>query len=609
MSEKESLRRLLKLIGEHRWSVIIAQLGAVFIGLANSLVALIVAGLMDFFSHFSSSPSYLEAFPFRLHRTFAGFTLWDLTIQEVNQARTILIYLTIFTLLLVLIKGAVHFGKEYLLWRTTHRVLWAIRVRLFESVIRFPMIYFDQERSGEVMSRLTYDISQLESALRAMAQVTKSAIYAVVYIVIMVLIDLPLTLVALLVFPLSALVMRKLGGRMSKAAHQLSGNVADYTTFLSETIAGSRVIKTFNLEDRLSRLFRQKMDENYRWGMKGAKYATINSPTQELIATFGVAILILFCGLRMLVGHMTIGDLSGFLVLVTNVYKPIKDMGEVMGVIKRAIVSSQRIFELIDRPRESDLIKGGDLRVPIKGRIEFRRVTFQYHPGEPVLRGISLVVEPGQTLALVGPSGGGKSTLISLIPRFYPVTRGEILIDEHDITRFDITYLRSLIALVPQETVLFSGTIAQNICLGNPEATLDDVISAARAANAHQFIERLPHGYDTYVGERGLQLSGGERQRIAIARALLKDPRILLLDEATSALDSESERLIQEALERLKHNRTTIIIAHRLSTVLSADLIAVLVEGRIVEMGTHRELYSKGGLYRRFFEAQFGKEG
>ncbi|HHE46192.1 MAG TPA: ABC transporter ATP-binding protein, partial [Bacteroidetes bacterium] len=368
----------------------------------------------------------------------------------------------------------------------------------------------------------------------------------------------------------------------------------------------AKVIKAFGREKAREALFSSKVKDNYRFNMKIARLATLHSPVQDIFSSLGMAGVVVFCGYRILYGGMSFGNLAGFLVLLFNAYKPIKTLGEANVVLQRAIASGRRIFNLIDQPDEARIIGSGSKRLSeVRGRLEFRDVSFSYEEGTPVLRGVNLTIEAGETLALVGPSGGGKSTMVSLIPRFYPLGEGMITLDDIDIADFDLDYLRRQMAIVPQETVLFSGTVEENIRLGRPDASPAEIIEAARAANAHDFIEKFTNGYNTEVGERGVQLSGGQRQRIALARAILRDPKILLLDEATSALDSESERLIQEALDSFRRDRTTIIIAHRLSTVKSADRIAVIVEGVLVEIGPHQELYNKGGVYRKLCDQQF----
>ncbi|MBM3325445.1 MAG: ABC transporter ATP-binding protein [Calditrichaeota bacterium] len=601
--ERGISRRLLRLFKPYRGLLALALVGALFVGLANSAVSLVGALMMELFSA-AGAQSQTSGFALHLSRAFGGFRLYDLTLNSPSQARWFLLILTSVTIILILIKGLVHFAKEYVLWKVTNGVLMRLKSDLFARIVRLPLTYYDRERSGEVVARITYDVTQMEGAIRAGVQISKSFVYAAIYIAMMFLLEWSLTLLALAIFPLSAIVIKQFSARMRRAARHISQNVADYTAFLNEATTGARVIKAFGEEQRQTTIFDHKIAENYRWSMKAAKYAALHAPIQEAISTVGTAALLVFCGLRILSGAITLGDLTGFILLLTNTYKPIKDIGEVNSVLQRAVASGKRIFQITDEADEAEVIGSGSLRPAVEGRLEFDRVSFAYRDGEPALSSICLTVEAGQTLALVGPSGAGKSTLAALIPRFYRLKDGSIKLDGIDISEFDLTYLRSLIAYVPQETILFSGSIADNIRFGRPEASETEVIAAAQAANAAEFIEKLPEGYHSEVGERGAQLSGGQRQRIAIARAMLRDPKILLLDEATSALDTASEKLVQEALERLRCNRTTIIIAHRLSTVRSADLIAVLSEGCLIETGTHRELFEAQGLYRQLCDQQ-----
>ncbi len=595
--------RLLKLFRPYRALLILAFCGALFVGLANSVVSIVGAAMMELFSA-ASTQGQTDAFLLHLHRKFSSITIYDITLKTPSEARWFLLILTGATIVLILIKGLVHFAKEYTLWRVTNGVLLNLKSNLFSRIVRLPLTFYDRERTGEIVSRITYDVTQMEGAIRAGVQVGKSFIYAIIYIIMMFLMEWSLTLLALAIFPLSAIVIKQFSARMRRAAHNISINVADYTAFLNEATTGTRIIKAFGDEKRQIDIFDKKVKENYRWSMKAAKYAALHAPIQEAISTAGTAALIVFCGFRILNGAITLGDLTGFIILLTNAYKPIKDLGEVNNVLQRAAASGRQIFQIIDEPEEITIVGSGNLKPPIKGQIEFENISFAYQDNKPVLQNINLKIEPGQTLALVGPSGSGKSTLAALIPRFYHIKNGKIKIDGIDTREFDLNYLRSLIAYVPQETILFSGTIADNIRFSRPEASDEEVIYAAQLANAAEFIEKLPDGFNTEVGERGSQLSGGQRQRIAIARAMLRDPKILLLDEATSSLDATSEKLVQEALERLRYNRTTIIIAHRLSTVHSADSIAVLFEGRLVEQGTHEELFASNGLYKKLYEQQ-----
>lgn len=602
--EESVLRRLLGLFKPYKRQLALALGGTLYFGLTNSAEAIIIAALMELFAGASSAALNGTALNLHLHRNFLGFDLYDVTIVGADEARRFILILALIAVSLILLKDLVFFAKEYILWRVTNGSLMRLKESLFNRVVRLPLSYYDRERSGDMIARVTYDVTQLEGAIRSGINVSKSALYTLIYLTGMFAMNWSLTLVAMAIFPLSALLIKTFGGRMRRAAGKLSVNVADYTAFMTEATSGARAIKAFGQEEAQSRSFVEKLKENYRWAMKGAKYASLNSPSQELISTLGAFALVVYCGLRIINGTITVGDLTGFLVLLSNAYKPIKDLGEATNTIQRAAASGRRIFDLLDQPDEVEAVGSGSLKPPVTGRIEFREVVFSYGEAESALKGINLTVEPSQTVALVGPSGGGKSTVVSLIPRFYPLSQGSIRLDGVETSDYDLAYLRRAIAYVPQETILFSGSIEQNIRFGRPDASMEEVIAAARAANALEFIEKLPEGFRSEVGERGVQLSGGQRQRISIARAILRDPKILLLDEATSALDTESERLVQEALDRLRKNRTTVVIAHRLSTIQNADKIAVVVGGRIVETGSHGELYAAGGVYRRLCDQQ-----
>ena len=606
INSRRALRRLLGYFAPFKGVLAVSFIAAVLVGGIDSAVALAVALLMDLFSGISQAVLSGSPLALNLSRGWGKFTLYDFTITSAGQSSRLLLIIAALALGLVIIKGVVHFAKEYLLWGVTHKVLMRLKRDLFDRVVRFPLVYFDREKSGDVLSRVTFDVTQIEGAIRSGILLAKSLIYAVIFITMMFLMAWSLTLLALAVFPVSALLIKLFGDRIRRVSARVSLNVADYTSFLTEAIGGAKIIKAFGRERDQEDAFGAKIRDNYRFNMKIARLASLHAPAQDLFSSIGMVGVVIFCGYRLLSGAMTVGDLTGFIVLLTNAYKPIKNLGETNTVLQRAIASGRRIFSLLDQPDEGKVIPAGSLKpAKVRGELTFDGVRFSYNEGTPVLKGISLQVLAGETLALVGPSGGGKSTLVSLIPRFYPLREGRIELDGVDTSNWDIDHLRRQMAIVPQETLLFSGTIEENIRFGKPEASSEEVVRAAKAAHAHEFIERLNGGYQAQVGERGVQLSGGQRQRIAIARAILRDPRILLLDEATSALDSESERLIQEALDRFRQDRTTIIIAHRLSTVRAADRIAVLEDGKLVELGTHQELYQAGGLYRKLCEQQF----
>ena len=601
--DKGLWKRFLTYFVPHRGTILVVLVTMIFVGLADATLALAGKVMMDLFTGISQTADGIVTA--HLAQSFWGHRLFDRTFTGLEAIRSLLWNLALATLILVIVKGLVHFAKEYLIWQMTHRILMTLKSELFARIVRFPMPFFDREKSGETLSRITYDATQMEGSIHSGFILVKSLIYVLIFVTAMFLMDWSLTLLVIAVFPLSGLLIKLFGDRIRRASRKVSLNVADYTAFLGEALGGAKVIKAFGRERDQERMFQGKIQDNYRYSMKIAKYATLHSPSQEIFASIGMAAVILFCGYRLLAGRMTVGDLTGFVILLNYAYQPIKTLGETNLIFQRAMASGRRIFNLIDQPVEQIVIGSGTLKPqPVKGELNFVDVRFAYQPETPVLAGISLKVSAGETLALVGPSGGGKTTLMNLIPRFYPLTQGRIELDGVNTREWELDFLRAQMAIVPQETLLFSGSIEENIRFGKPGATIEEVIVAAEAANIHHFIEQLHAGYRAEVGERGVTLSGGQRQRIALARAILRNPKILLLDEATSSLDSESERLIQEALDRFRKDRTTIIIAHRLSTVQSADRIAVLEAGKLVELGTHRQLYEAGGLYRRLCDQQ-----
>jgi subfamily B ATP-binding cassette protein MsbA len=376
------------------------------------------------------------------------------------------------------------------------------------------------------------------------------------------------------------------------------------TAILQESFSGVKVIKAFGLENRSIDRFRDANLNYFSQIKKFIKYESLGTPVSELIISFGIAGVVYFGGSQVLQGHMTSYDLIAFIGSMVMLSKPVNKLQGVYSTLQRSAGAAERVFQLLDEPKKIIDLPDGVVIGRSSGVVEFRDVSFRYNE-DPILQGISLYASSNQVIALVGPSGGGKSTLVSLLPRFYDVSEGAIFIDGHDIRELSLNSLVAQIALVDQETTLFHESIANNIRYGKPDATIEEVMAAATAAYAHDFISQFPEGYDTSIGDRGVRLSGGQRQRICIARALLKNAPILILDEATSALDTESEQMVQKALDNLIVNRTTFVIAHRLSTVLHADRIIVLEAGRIVENGTHEDLISNSGLYSRLHSLQF----
>jgi len=513
------------------------------------------------------------------------------------------------TALVVFIKAACTARQGYLMHRFANLVGREVRRRLFNHLLTLPPAHFARESTGAHISRITGDVVVLQTALGPqLAEVLHAPLTIATALVMMLIGSWQLTLIALCLAPVIAIII-SVGGRLiRKMAIRIQERLADFNSALVERLGNVRIIQSFVREpfeqERMESLNRQY----YRSTMRSVLLTETLTPGIEFVAYIGMILGIVAGGIAVLHGRMEAANFVFFLMVAQRAGSQFRGLSRINQVRQQASGAGARIFELLDE--EPEIRDAPDARPlpPLEGRIAFENVSFDYGDGEEVLRDIELKVEPGEIIALVGPSGSGKTTMVNLLPRFYDVTAGRILIDGRDLRAVTLASLRGQIGIVPQETILFSGGIEENIRYGKLDATEEEIRAAARAANALEFIERLPDGFDTLVGERGARLSGGQRQRVAIARALLKNPRILILDEATSALDTESEQLVQQALERLMEDRTTFVIAHRLSTIMHADRILVLNQGRIAETGTHAELLAMGGLYQRLYEMQFRTE-
>jgi subfamily B ATP-binding cassette protein MsbA len=513
-------------------------------------------------------------------------------------------------IVLFAVKGLFSYGQVYLMAYVGNRVVTDLREEVYGHLQCMPIEYHDSKHTGEMISGVTNDVAVLQASVSSgLAELLSQAVMSVGILGLMFYLDWKLSLVTLSIMPIVVWVVGEAGSRLRRITGLIQSTIADVTTVLQETLSGIKVIKAFTMEAHEMERFRRQNEGNFQASMRGVKVHAVITPLIELLSVLGLAGVLWFGGRRVIEGGLTVGEFMAFLGAAGTLPTPLARLSGSYGGFNQALGASLRVFSLLDETPEVEEPEDAiSIPEPVEGRIDFDSVSFAYRPHEPVLHGIELTVMPGEVVALVGPSGSGKTTIVNLIPRFYQPTSGKIYVDGCDISKVTLRSLRRQIGLVPQETVLFSVSIGENIAYGSPRAGMKDVVEAAKLANAHDFIMQLPLKYDTSVGEKGVTLSGGERQRIAIARAILRDPRILILDEATSSLDPESEAEVQEALTRLFRNRTTLVIAHRLSTIQMADRILVIDKGRIVESGNHRELMAKGGLYARLASLRFHED-
>ena len=527
----------------------------------------------------------------------------------VEKNESIMRWMPLIIVGLFIVRGLAEYAATFCINWVGNKVVMDLRSAMFGRLLELPASYYDDRASGNLISRLTYDAAQVTTAATSVLTVIfKDTLAMIGLIGWMLWLNWKLTLLALVMAPIIVGVVRKISGRLRASSRDVQRGMGEVTQVLQETIEGHKVVKLFGGQHYEARRFNEQANRVRRYMMKQVAAAAASVPVIQLIAAVALAVMVYIATQQSSAAEITVGGFGSFVTAMLMLNAPLKRITSVNEPLQRGLAAAESIFELLDQNAEADT---GRLTLPrARGEIRFEGVSFRYGDAPRLaLEDIELAVRPGETLAVVGPSGSGKTTLVNLVPRFYRPTRGRILLDGHDLNELTLASLRANVALVSQDVVLFNDSVAANIAYGIMNgASRADIISAAEAAHALEFIERMSDGLDTLVGENGVKLSGGQRQRLAIARALLKNAPVLILDEATSALDSESERHVQAALETLLRGRTTIVVAHRLSTVERADRIVVLEGGRIAEIGPHRALLERDGLYAKLYRIQFADQ-
>ncbi len=532
-------------------------------------------------------------------------------IDEIFMSKNIdaLKWIPLAIIAIFLFKGLANYGQTILMSSIGLRIVTDLRNKLYEQIQKQSLSFFAEHPTGLLMSRITNDVQAVQTASsEAITALVKDTFMLIALVGVIFYMDWKLALIAMVVFPLTIYPISRFGKKMRKVTTSSQITMGTLNSLLQETISGTRIVKAFCMEKYESGRFAAENERLFKYSMKAVSVNAISSPLMDFLGGLGIAAVITYGGYNVVQGHSTPGTFFSFIAALLMLYEPIKRLTNVNNTINQGVAGAERIFSVIDRTPDIEDRPGAVALPKISRGIDIENVTFCYET-TPVLKNINLSIKAGEVIAFVGMSGGGKTSLVNLIPRFYDVTEGRILIDGHDIRDVSLQSLRGQIAIVTQQTILFNDTVRNNIAYGDIRKTDEDIYNAARAANAHDFILRLPNGYDSNIGELGTKLSGGEKQRISIARALLKDAPILILDEATSSLDTEAEIEVQEALDNLMKGRTTLVIAHRLSTIRNADRIIALVNGEIVEEGNHDALMEKKGEYYRLYNLQFKDEG
>ncbi|MBD3314230.1 MAG: ATP-binding cassette domain-containing protein, partial [Chitinivibrionales bacterium] len=547
--------------------------------------------------------------PAGLDNLNAQLKYWTYQTIESSNPLASLRFVCILLVVVFLFKNLCHYGQTLILSKLNLNIIRDMRNSLYDHVLRLPVSFFDRTRSGVIVSKILSDVTTVnDSITKTFNKILIEPIRLIAFVSLLLIINVPMTLMVFLVYPFLGIGIVKIGQSVRRRSRRTLENLSGLVSVLHEAMAGLRVVKMFNMNGIEAEKFQRENQRFIHASFRSTRMSALSSPLTETLGSLVTALLLWYGG-RMVLNpaiDFTAEDFLRFLLVLISSYRPLKALASVNSSMQSGFAAAVRVFEVLDTPKEPLLPFDSNRVPPFNSFLEARNINFSY-PGytERVLRDVSFRLEKGKIMALVGSSGSGKSTILDCLPRFYDIKEGELRLDGRPITEFDLVGYRHLFGIVSQDTVLFNDTVHNNIAYGVRDASSEQVEKVAQIANALEFIEKLPKGMQTMVGERGVTLSGGQRQRIAIARALLKDPPILLLDEATSALDTESERLVQRAINELMKNRTTVVVAHRLSTIKHADMILVLDKGEIIEYGSHKELLALGGKYRYFHDIQF----